>query len=187
MADCIQGSHLLQSSLIVQAAPVPQDVLKLCRNTNHQPRACPSHHPLANRLGSRHWGPREGLGMTQVTVASWARLAFRGRCGTLRRGCRGQDRVTGPGYRKGAGDWQTSSRMAAIYTPACQGMERDEPSYWDSMVVGRGGIKAGNRDSEGKGARASAASGHHAHWPKTWKLTTPYAVVVQADGQEVTV
>lgn len=125
--------------------------------------------------------------MTQVTVASRARLAFRGRCSTLRRGCRGQDSITGPGYRKEAGDCQTSSRMAAMYIPACQGMERGEPSYWDSVVAGRGGLKAGDRCSEEKGARASTASGHHAIWPTTWRLTTPHSVTVQADGQEVTV
>lgn len=65
---------------------------------------------------------------------------------------------------KGAGHCRTRNRMTAIYPPACQGMERGEPSYWDSMVAGRGGIKAGNMYTEGKGsARPRAASGHHAH------------------------
>lgn len=46
--------------------------------------------------------------------------------------------------------------MTAIYPPACQGMERGEPSYWDSMVAGRGGIKAGNMYTEGKGSAQSS-------------------------------
>lgn len=76
--------------------------------------------------------------------------------------------------------------MTAIYPPACQGMERGEPSYWDGMVAGEEESKLETCTLKGR-AQSRAASGHSAHWSATWKLTTPYAVIVQANGHEAIV
>lgn len=74
--------------------------------------------------------------------------------------------------------------MAAIYTPACQGTERGHQATGTARLPGEEGPKL-EACNEGKGAEQHSSIDRGVML--AGQLTTPHAVIVQADGHEVTV